>query len=250
MNDVIFSKSFAFLSHKFNNYHYTDMTKGTTCYHIGYLKCGRAEFVCEGESHKFGEGDAFFIPCGCKYRSYWYGTDEISFDSYAFTYIPSGTAHTYRLQKLDLTPEAKKHIETLSQNKHVSPASVGLLYMFLGEVLGRMEKNDSDKKADLVAKARRYMLKNNEYTIADIARHCKVSESAIYGAFREYAGHTPIEEKHRMQTEKAVRLLITTDMSVEQISDLLGFSSASYMRKILKSKTGKTPREIRKEPAI
>ena len=250
MNDVIFSKSFAFLSHRFTGYHYTDMTRGTTCYHIGYLKSGRAEFVSDSMTHEFSVGDVFFIPCGCKYRSYWYGDDEIRFDSYAFTYMPIRTPDSFRLQRLHVTEKAREYIDALSADKSISPKSVGFLYLFLGEVLGDMEKSAAGKSGELIAKARQYMLSHNYYSVKDIARHCKISESALYAAFRETAGHTPIDEKHGIQAEKAVRLLITTDMSVEEISDKLAFSSPSYMRKILKAKTGKTPREIRKEPEM
>ena len=249
MNDIIFFKSFAFFSHSFKRYHYTDMKKGTTCHHIGYLKHGRAEFYSGGEKYEFSRGDIFFIPCGCKYESYWYG-EEIIFDSYAFTYIPSNETCTYKLQKFTVSEKARQYADLLSDNKQVSGKSVGLLYLFLHEVLPFAQKNTSDKKAELVACARRYMLLHNEYSIADVARHCRVSESAIYAAFREKEGHTPIHEKHKIQTEKAIRLIVTTDMPIEEISEKLGFSSASYMRKIIRAQTGKTPREMRREPTL
>ena len=250
MNDIIFSRSFSFLSHHFTTYHHTDMMQGTTCHHIGYLKHGRAKFVTDSVTHEFNEGDVFFIPCGCKYCSYWYGEDKISFDSYAFTYLPQSSNDTYKLQKLNVTQTARRYIDELSSDKRVNIKTVGLLYMFLGELVSDMEKIKSNKNSALIAKARSYMYSHNEYSVGDIARHCNVSESALYATFRESAGHTPIDEKHSIQTEKAIQLLITTDMSVEQISDKLSFSSPSYMRKILKKKTSKTPREIRKEPAI
>lgn len=252
MNDVIFCNSFAFLSHRFTDYRFTDMTQGTTCYHIGYLKFGHAGFISDGEKHEFREGDVFFIPCGCKYRSYWYGGADgrIVFDSYAFTYMPLHATDTFKLQKLTVSDTARAYIDALSADKRVSPRSVGMLYAFLGEVMDSMEKDETDKIHAILAKARGYMHSHNGYSVGEVARYCNVSESALYAAFREAAGHTPIDEKHIIQAEKAVHLLITTDMSVEEISGRLSFSSPSYMRKILKAKTGKTPREIRKEPAI
>jgi transcriptional regulator GlxA family with amidase domain len=42
-------------------------------------------------------------------------------------------------------------------------------------------------------------------------------------------------------------MLTTTNKSVQEISDILGFSSTSYFRKILKLYTDKTPLKIRKE---
>ena len=109
---------------------------------------------------------------------------------------------------------------------------------------------NTEKKEILLSRARRFMLAKNEYSVSELARYLNVSESAVYTAFRECTGHTPIDEKHRIQSEKAVHLLLTTDMSVEEISDKLAFSSPSYMRKILKTTVGKTPREIRKKPEI
>ncbi|MBQ4116900.1 MAG: helix-turn-helix domain-containing protein [Clostridia bacterium] len=47
--------------------------------------------------------------------------------------------------------------------------------------------------------------------------------------------------------EKAVTLLTTTDKSVQEISDMHGFSSTSYFRKILYRYTNNTPRDIRKK---
>ena len=51
---------------------------------------------------------------------------------------------------------------------------------------------------------------------------------------------------YEYDVEKAKQLLMTTNISVEEISRMLNFSSASYFRKILKKYSGKTPKEIRK----
>jgi transcriptional regulator GlxA family with amidase domain len=43
-----------------------------------------------------------------------------------------------------------------------------------------------------------------------------------------------------------VELLLTTNKKIEEISEMTGFSSGSYFRKVLKKHLGYTPREIRK----
>jgi len=245
MNDAIFFNSFAFFCFSFKNHHHTDMSTGTTCHHIGYLKAGRARFVTDTEELEFNAGDVFFIPAGCKYRSYWQGDDAIVYDSYAFTYMPIDTLCSFELQRIDASGKAKSIIDELSSDKKVSLKSVGLLYSFLHEVMPRMKKADNDKKAEIVQKAKRFMHKHNSFSVSDVARHCHVSESAFYTIFKEVTGHTPTEEKHRIQAEKAAERLLTTDRSVEQISEELCFSSASYMRKIIRAQTGKTPKQIR-----
>ena len=68
----------------------------------------------------------------------------------------------------------------------------------------------------------------------------------VYGVFKKACNTTPIEKKQEIFCERAAELLITTDLSVEQISEMLNFSSSSYFRKIFKKHTGKTPLQIRK----
>ena len=58
---------------------------------------------------------------------------------------------------------------------------------------------------------------------------------------------TPHALRQKILVEKAVELLTTTDIPIEEVSDRLGFSSSSYFRKILFAQTGKTPSAIRKE---
>jgi len=50
--------------------------------------------------------------------------------------------------------------------------------------------------------------------------------------------------------KKSIDLLQTTDLPIEEISGMMGFSSSSYFRKVLKEHTGKTPHEIRKDAEI
>ena len=74
---------------------------------------------------------------------------------------------------------------------------------------------------------------------------CSLSEPHLYYLFKKAGEVTPNEYRQKSLCDRAVELLITTDNSVEAISDMLGFSSSSYFRKILKKHTGKSPREIR-----
>ena len=84
----------------------------------------------------------------------------------------------------------------------------------------------------------------------ELARHCRVSESGLYAAFRCVKGYTPVEAWHRVLVERAEVLLTSTDLSVEEISRRLGFCPASYFRKIVRRVTGSTPRELRARARI
>ena len=99
----------------------------------------------------------------------------------------------------------------------------------------------------VVEKAIGYMRECPESKISDIAKLCNISESGIYIIFKKQLNKTPNDIRLEILCERAVLLLKTTDKTIQEISDTLGFSSTSYFRKILHHYIGKTPREIRKE---
>ena len=98
----------------------------------------------------------------------------------------------------------------------------------------------------VIEKAIEYMIEYPNSKISVIAKLFNVSESGIYILFKKHLNKTPNDIRLEILCEKAVLLLTTTDKSVQEISDTLGFSSTSYFRKTLKKCTDKTPREIRK----
>ena len=63
--------------------------------------------------------------------------------------------------------------------------------------------------------------------------------------FRREVGLTPVRYRHTLLVQEAMGLLLRTNLTVEEISDRLGFSSSCYFRRVFSSIAGKTPREIR-----
>lgn len=212
------------------------------------IRSGKVRIVTDQEDLQFTEGDFFFIPKGLKYRVYWtVENGNIEFASFGFTFFPLAKRTDFRPQKLDCSPEEAALFREMEKDFTVNPASVGNLYRFLGQVLPKMKVSKESKPDLLLDTALTYMQNNRGYTMADVARHCGVSECNLFIKFRKHLGKTPVEIRHEILSEEAVKLLATTDFSVDEISEQLGFSSSSYFRKVLKSVTGKTPTQLRKE---
>ena len=245
MDNIQFFNSFYFSEFRFKRQHHTDNSAGTLCHHIGYIKSGKACFDVSGTLHEFNEGDVFYTPPGCKYHSYWEG-ENIIYDSYAFYTFPAKHNTEYGIQKLQLCGDAWDTLSRLSANKDINCRSVGLLYELLWSVLPKMTPTMRDLGREMLSAARRYMRENINCSVPELAKHLGISQSGLYALFREKANSTPITEKNRIRIELATNLLATTDMSVEEISSRLGFSSAAYFRKVLNAFCGKTPREMRK----
>ena len=254
MDPIRFYHSFFFTTLIFQNVHHTDRSSGVLSHHIGRMIRGTARIVTDrGEELRLQAGDVFYMPLGMRYHSYWFPDEAdgtVAFESYRFDLFPDRSEKQYALQILHPDKEATTLLERLSADKTVCCSSVGLLYAFLGRMFPTMRRVDLDRNRALFSKARHYMELHPHFRVSDLARHCAMSESALYAFFRAYANTTPIEQKNKILAEKAITLLGTTDFSIESIAALLGIQSVAHLRKIVKANTGKTPSAIRREQRL
>lgn len=248
MNSKEFCNSFRFVKITFNRPHQTDRIsgEGSPTNYIGCLITGSARLVCGGKTVSLLPGEPFFIPKGCNYRSFWYPEGEnVSWYSIGFDFLPFDPGIP-ALQKLPCGGE--EHLRAILSSLTVSAGSIGRLYLYLSEISGGMEYEDPGRQS-VTARAAE-VIKSDPFLRMDaVAAACGVSESTLYSRMRSI-GVTPNFLRQRALCEKATELLSTTDRSVEDISSLLGFSSSSYFRKVFRSFTGTTPREVRKKRGV
>lgn len=247
MNSVLSYDAFRFVEFNLNKYHYTDNRGGSPHHYIALMKKGRSRLVSQAKTIEINEGDVFYIPFALPYQSYWYGNSEISFISLGFHLFPETTDKNYRLQKIECDDSLKEKIKSITLNKPVNSCGLYKFYGVLNELLPIMETEDLTRNEQIFKKAKRFITHNTDCNAQAIAKHCNVSESTLYLAFKTVANKTPNEVKNEILCDKAIFLLSTTDKSVQEISDALGFSSTSYFRKTLKTYVKLTPREIRKK---
>ena len=192
-------------------------------------------------------GDLFYIPKGLPYQSFWQSEDDLRFLSFGFNFFPESDKNDFILQKIKCDEKIINEIKKIPIKKNLDSITIGAFYSALSLVLPLLKENKTKKNYHVILeKAKSYIYDNPNCNVGDIARHCLISESALYHIFKKYADTTPNALIQKLRCEKGVILLKTTDKSVQQISDDLGFSSTSYFRKILYLNMGKTPREIRK----
>lgn len=86
----------------------------------------------------------------------------------------------------------------------------------------------------------------NKITLSDICEHFNYSRSFICRVFKEQMGESLITYFNRLKIEESKRLLSQSELSVAEISELLGFSEAKYFGNVFKTREGITPLEYRK----
>lgn len=244
MNDILLSNYFFFTTTKMRHYHYTDSRNFPNPHYLAQLIKGHAKLVSRDTVVELSEGDVFYIPMDYPYESFWYG-EIIEWHSYCFTYFPEGENTHFKMQKIPCDETLKKLVLDIPVAVDISSGVLGLFFKALDRLIPLMEPTHRGKKEILFENAINRMKESPHLTIPEIAKQCFVSDSTLYAAFKTVAGKTPNQIRNEILTEQAIRLLTTTDKSIQEISNTLNFSSTSYFRKILFTNTGKTPSQIR-----
>ncbi len=250
MTDIQFYKSFYFNLYSYTSMHHTDWYRGSgsPTHYLARMVSGKAKLSTADCTVELSAGDVFYIPKGEWYRSYWCPDEsgEVTFYSFGFDLLPNRETGGYKLQKIECSAEELTLLYAMEENITVSALSIGRLYTFLGAVTNKLEQKEISRSDAAVLRALEFMRNNADYSIGDVAHYCGVSESGLYAKFRNGIGKTPVEVRQKITIDRARELLVTTDMSVEEISESLNFSSSSYFRKVFREHTGKTPSQVRK----
>lgn len=216
-------------------------------HYLGCLIKGQARLKSAKKELLLKEGEIFYIPKDFPYQSLWYldesGRNE--FYSFGFDFLP--TDKSYELQKIEPSPKAQVLFDELCREMRNDEKKIGLLYHFLGEAVGGMKRARKPSSNPIIESVIEIMQEQPHLKIGEIAKRCNISESGLYALFQRKLHQTPNEMRNKILCEHAAFLLATTDQSVQEISERLGFSSPSYFRKVLKAQIGKTPLAIRKE---
>lgn len=90
-------------------------------------------------------------------------------------------------------------------------------------------------------------LSNSELDVHFLASNMCISRSLLFKKIKSLTGMGIIDYVNRQRIEKALLLLAGTSNSLTEISEMVGFSSLQYFRKVFKSIKGVTPSEYKKQ---
>ena len=204
-------------------------------------------------------GDLVYFPHRRRYVSHWRDNAECialyfnfqhrAIDRYAVRLLP-GDPEPFYFQTLprgeDYPAFFKKLLEDYqTPDRHLAAlADAMALYSRMCDAMAR---ENVPPVQDAIETALIYIETHctEEFSIADVARKCGLSESRLYHCFREATGASPIEYKNRERIRRAIELLPDAQMSIEDIAEKLNFSSPAYFRRIFKKYAGGQPSDYR-----
>lgn len=224
---------------------------------IALMQKGGGSFITANETIEVGFGQAFFIPAGSKYISYWHGAEEIvylaihfHFDNQTSEFAPQ----RFCLQRIDkLSPEMflipfeeiRKYALTGGFERLKTYSAFYGLYAGVLPLLGCADlQNDA---LSSIKSAIDYIEQNSEkdFTVKSLAQRCHLSESRFYALFNRALGCPPISYRNSVRIRRAMTLL-GEKYTIEEVAAKVGFSSAVHFRQVFNTIMGKLPSEYRK----
>ena len=243
------------LTQQFMSY---DAGKGKKESSFGFMVQGNGIFSSAFGNLEVNEGDLIYIPEGARYRSLSKGSPFVEYYCVhvSFRNDPASgrVDRRFGMQKIDTlsTPETgavfAEMYELVRTGTMVSRArALHLFYGFFAEAAKHLKEAERPACSPCVDRALAYIEEHfrEDYSTADLAKHCLVSESQLYHLFKRELHTTPVEYKNEMKILASIEHLKEDALSVEEISFRLGFHSVSYFRRIFKNATGMTPKEFR-----
>ena len=122
-------------------------------------------------------------------------------------------------------------------------------YDILSMILPKLQTGQRKEIDARISKAIAYVEEHftDDISIENLADVSSMSISRFFPNFKKAMGVTPVEYLNHYRVSKAIILLMNdSDLSIENISEQVGFESAAYFRRVFKKVTGKSPREYRK----
>ena len=147
--------------------------------------------------------------------------------------------------------EEMELVEKIVSLYEASSTSPIMLKSKLYELIVMLCKNENSANEDKYSSIRKgiQMLERNVYeniSIEEVASKCNVSSAHFRRLFKEYAKKSPVQYRIDIKIEYAKSMLTNSDLSIENISQMLNFESSSYFCRIFKNRVGITPSEYRK----
>lgn len=216
---------------------------------------GQGQFSYQGKTCTLEAGDAVFIDCA-QYHEYSTAGDfwenyYIRFDGSAartyHDYINHGGWRVLACRDINATRKLMGEIINLCilPDDH-APLEISLALTRIMTELGCLGGETVDM-APAVMQAKQFIDKNYEKKISleDISHASLLSPYHLSRIFKAQLGISPHAYLNSVRLEAAKRLLLTTQLSVQSISDRIGFSNVNILIRLFKNAAGMTPTAFR-----
>ena len=237
-----------------------------------YVVDGKGTFLAEGSEFPVGKNDMVIINPHVQHTEKSLDTAPLDYIvlgieglSFSFENIvsaqdglciqtASGAVYKYKVQSANVFAYLNIMLEEISQKQDnyetvcQNLLEILLVCMLRNDHLSVVEEENSLLNREC-AQIKNYLDANyaEDISLDTLAALTHMNKYYMAHAFTKYAGCSPISYLLEKRIQEAKSLLESTNYSVAQISNMLGFSSQSYFSQVFKKAAGRTPVQYRSE---
>ncbi len=240
----------------------THRPRGRVDFQLLYIASGKAHFYFKGREEIVTAGHMVLYRPKEEQKYRYYGADQTEVYWVHFTgnnvtnilrkygisdqmqVIYTGISMEYKkifsqmIQELQLCQKDHEELLTLLLRQ--------LLIMISRRISSRPKRRNSYLE-EAVEEATRYFRENYDKTVSieDYASSRGMSTSWFIRSFKEYTGFTPMQYILSIRISSAQNLLETTEYTVAEISDIIGYENPLYFSRLFKKQIGVSPSGFR-----
>lgn len=211
---------------------------------LAFRISGNAVITANNKICRVGENDILYMPQNLGYRAEYTDTEisvihftALKNDFEPMIYSPSVRDNLYkRFLEAEAVWESRKPGYTLK--------SLSILYGILGAISESSADRELPEHFVKAVSLINSEFANGDITVSEICRRSGMSETLFRALFKKYYHKAPTEYITELRLERA-RLLISNGSTVKAAAFESGFNDSKYFARVVKSKTGYTPKELK-----
>ncbi len=232
-------------------------------YLFHYVKKGGGTLYLDGKKYSVSEGGLFFIPPKVRVKYVASKSSPWEYLWVGFSGLDAGrlTAKTtFSVDKpvgvvenssdRELIISAMQKVYQNSGKEHDNTLLMfGGFFEFFALISRLFPKAKESSSTDVLRKATNFISQNyqRDITVEEIAEVVSISRSQLYRHFMQNMEISPIDFLTSIRIEKAKTLLLETNISIEEVSNSVGFASSIYFSRLFKKHENQSPLAYRKE---
>ncbi|MBQ4259594.1 MAG: helix-turn-helix transcriptional regulator [Lachnospiraceae bacterium] len=206
--------------------------------------------VINGKKHIIHAGSVRFHRPGDKVYSYRF--NEVYVVHFQVDNVEIGREMFKNIPSFITIPNVDKEISILKKLIVAYIAQDGFecmnsLWYLLGRIKEQYQMQERNNKTKTITQIKNYIDENyrRQITLEDIAQAIHMHPVYIQRKFKKEAGISPAEYQKNVRLSNAIIYLRTTNLSIEDIADLCGFSNSSHFIRAFKAREQITPLQYR-----
>ena len=225
---------------------------GLAAFLLFYIKEGEMIFDYEGQRFTAGTGDVVLLDCLRPHhyralkqtRFYWFHFDGCSSRAYFDYFLEGKGIHFEKVRRIE------EYFVLVQAQMRGGVPDEGMLSVHVHRILAMLFSAAArgGSPSGGVARAKAYMEEHymENISMEMIAAASGFSQSHLFRIFREETGLTPYAYLMNVRMNQAMKMLLNTSASVEEIADSCAYCSSANFIRAFRQSTGTTPHKFRK----